>query len=611
VLSRGFASTALFASAALLAGVFASVTGARDAAPAPPILFAADHRPALDGEIYRLDLNGRRLDLSRSPFEDTQLQVAPNGRHVAFVSDRGHGTRVYVVGIDGRGLRTVSSALPAVGEPELDGWSPDGTRLAASSGTVRQTSLYVLQAGRPQRVVARVPSARASIGTASWSADGRAVAFPIFFSGPPNPIPRVRVVDEHGETRATFRAGPFAWSPEGERIASVEKHQLTVRDGAGQGPVVLRVSSIAATGIFWVDANHLVLFKTDPLGGPPTRVGIEVPSGRAWKPAARLVSAQICGCASPDGSRIAETAKVAGGFAVRVARAEGSGARTVLNVPGCMDDGVSVAAVTSLQFAAAGRLVYQSSCPEPQLDLYAVDANGSGLHALTRTSAEETDPALSPDGTRIAYVRADARGFSCKGCPSTIWEMNADGTDQHALTQPTDEQWDSQPSWSPDGTQLVFSRSFIDSGPRLFVVPAAGGAVRDLNVSGSAPAWGPAYIAYAAKGGIARVGPDGIGAHLVAGAVNPLAAWSQTGTLAYVDQRQGHDAVLVVGGRRAKLTFPSVDSLSWTADGKRVVLFAADRRTGSLSNVPFDVYSVRPDGSGVRRLTTNVSGWPD
>lgn len=596
------------APAALAAGLFAAFTGARGAVPAAPILFAADHRPALDGEIYRVDLNGRRLDLSRSPFEDTQLRVAPNGRHVAFVSDRGHGTRVYVVGVDGRGLRTVSSALPTVGEPELGGWSHDSTRLAATASTVGQIRLYVFQVGRPQRVVARVPSASAAIGTVSWSADGRALAFPIFFSGPPNPTPRVRVVDENGETRATFRAGAFAWSPEGERIASIDKHQLTVRDG--QGPVILRVSSIAATGLFWVDAKHLVLFKTDPVGGPPTRAGIEVPSGRSWKPAARLVSAQLCGCASPDGSRIAETVKVAGGFAVRVARADGSGARTVLNVPGCMDDGVSVAAVTSLQFAAAGRLVYQSSCPEPQLDLYSVDANGSGLHALTRTSAEETAPALSPDGTRIAYVRADARGFSCKGCPSTIWEMNADGTDPHALTQPTDEQWDSQPSWSPDGTQLVFSRSFIDSGPKLFVVPAAGGVVRDLKVAGSAPAWGPAYIAYAGKGGIARVGPDGTGAHLVAGAVNPLAAWSRTGALAYVDQRQGHDAVLVVGGRRAKLTFPSVDSLSWTADGNRVVLFAADTRSGSLSNDPFDVYTVRPDGSGVRRLTTDISGWP-
>lgn len=236
--------------------------------------------------------------------------------------------------------------------------------------------------------------------------------------------------------------------------------------------------------------------------------------------------------------------------------------------------------------------------------------NGSGLRALTRTSAEETEPVMSPDRTRIAYVRAEARGFSCKGCPSTIWEMNADGTNQHPLTQPADGQWDSQPSWSPDGTQLVFARSFLDRGPELFVVPAAGGAARGLKVAGSAPAWGPAYIAYAAKGGLAHVAPDGTGAHPVAGAVNPLAAWSPTGALAYVDRRQGRYAALVVGGRRAQLTFPSVDSLSWTADGKRLVLFAADASIGSLGNVPFDVYTVRPDGSGIRRLTTDVSGWP-
>jgi len=40
------------------------------------------------------------------------------------------------------------------------------------------------------------------------------------------------------------------------------------------------------------------------------------------------------------------------------------------------------------------------------------------------------------------------------------------------------------------------------------------------------------------------------------------------------------------------------------------VLFATKARTDSLESAPFDVYTVRPDGGGVRRLTTDISGWP-
>ena len=56
--------------------------------------------------------------------------------------------------------------------------------------------------------------------------------------------------------------------------------------------------------------------------------------------------------------------------------------------------------------------------------------------------------------------------------------------------------------------------------------------------------------------------------------------------------------------------FARIDDLAWLADGSALVLFAAKVDTGSLGSLVYDVYTVRPDGSGVKRLTTNVSGWP-
>jgi hypothetical protein len=151
----------------------------------------------------------------------------------------------------------------------------------------------------------------------------------------------------------------------------------------------------------------------------------------------------------------------------------------------------------------------------------------------------------------------------------------------------------------------------------LFVVDATGGAARDLGVLGASPAWGPTAIAYVQDGSpvdggsLWSVAADGTGQReLARGDSGYLPAWSRGGDLAYVDQGPGRKAVLVVSGRRVPLSFAWVDDLAWSADGSSLVLFAAKVNTGSLGSLVFDVYSVRPDGTGVRRLTTNVSGWP-
>ena len=76
--------------------------------PPPPILFAADNAPALGGDLFRLGANGRRVNLTNSPFADEYPLVSPNGKRVAFVSNRSGSPGIYVVGIDDS-LRTDGS----------------------------------------------------------------------------------------------------------------------------------------------------------------------------------------------------------------------------------------------------------------------------------------------------------------------------------------------------------------------------------------------------------------------------------------------------------------------------------------------------------------------
>src|SRR3954452_11523873 len=157
---------ALVLSAALLGS-----SGAAAVSP-PPILFAADDLPAVAGEVFRLDANGSRVDLSKSAFRDLMPVVAPDGRRVAFASTRSGGYGIYQVGIDGTGLRRLDS--PPLGKtidsPAELVWAPNSKALAVVSGDLKER-LAVVGPGRKTTVIAR---AGLIYGT-KWSPDSRLV----------------------------------------------------------------------------------------------------------------------------------------------------------------------------------------------------------------------------------------------------------------------------------------------------------------------------------------------------------------------------------------------------------------------------------------------------
>lgn len=98
-------------------------------------------------------------------------------------------------------------------------------------------------------------------------------------------------------------------------------------------------------------------------------------------------------------------------------------------------------------------------------------------------------PALSPDGARIAFV---LRTTDREGDRDTraLWQVPTAGGAPAPLTHATA---DSTPVWSPDGTQLAFLRA-QDGPAQIWVLPAAGGEARGLTtlpLGAGAPAWSP------------------------------------------------------------------------------------------------------------------------
>ena len=94
---------------------------------------------------------------------------------------------------------------------------------------------------------------------------------------------------------------------------------------------------------------------------------------------------------------------------------------------------------------------------------------------MTDDSAFAGSPAWSPDGTTIAFSRNSA-----------IYAMNADGTNVHALTNGA--AYADAPAWSADGTQVAFSQN-----QQIWTMARDGSNQRQLTAgdSNGSPAWQP------------------------------------------------------------------------------------------------------------------------
>jgi Tol biopolymer transport system component len=85
--------------------------------------------------------------------------------------------------------------------------------------------------------------------------------------------------------------------------------------------------------------------------------------------------------------------------------------------------------------------------------VYTIGPDGSGLEALTRAKAY--GPSFSPDGSRLVYSSYFRRDGE-KG--RRIVRIDADGTDKARLTKGRDDIEDLSPSYAPSGRQIVFER---------------------------------------------------------------------------------------------------------------------------------------------------------
>lgn len=595
---------------AALAVVLLAAAGAARASGSAHIVYSADLAPRVSGEVYLLDAGGRRVDLSRSDFPDQSPVVAPRGGHVAYLEMREERTAAFVVGLDGRGRRRVTpwTAISA-GSGQL-AWAPDGRRLVALLGTVAYRTdlegrarvlvrsdvlispswspdgtLVTFEAGAyPATYVLAVRASggvawrvREVGGSSGWSSSAGLLAAPVNGT--------TTVYDQGGKPVFRFRASRVAWSPDGRSLAALDRGTLVFRDPQGRVLLSQRVPVHGPqASLGWI-GNGLVILS-DLSGGAGT-----------WS--FDLTHRKLVRATWQD---VAPVASTSDGYAAvvrgdRLVIVHGDGRRVLGTVATCREDGSTVAAVSQPQPVPGGRgVVYASVCGEPPANLYATDGG-----RLTTTSEQQTQPVLSPDDEQVAFVAAPATGLSCKGCPFTIHVVRADGGGEHAVTTEDDCSFDTSPSWSPDGTQILFVHSTCDAAGALMTVAAAGGTPQPLHVAAGVAAWGPRLIAWADEHGVYESQPDGTGRQRLSRHGADALAWSADGRLAWVNGR----ATLVVEGKVVQTPFAQIASVAWSPDGTSLAVAARPR-----GGATFDVYTLRTGGGGVRRVTrdANASG---
>jgi Tol biopolymer transport system component len=188
---------------------------------------------------------------------------------------------------------------------------------------------------------------------------------------------------------------------------------------------------------------------------------------------------------TPDGRRIVSSAV----SAIGIANDDGSWSMTIVasssttvvyDGPSLSPDGSKVA------FHQATVTGSGSTIAIADYKIVVADADGGNLKVLsTITGREDISPTWTPDGTRIVFRSRPVGGTS------DIWVMNADGSNRRQLT--THTATDIDPSVSPDGTRIAFVSS-RDGDGEIFVMDIDGGNVRQITFNTATedgPSWSP------------------------------------------------------------------------------------------------------------------------
>jgi dipeptidyl aminopeptidase/acylaminoacyl peptidase len=306
--------------------------------------------------------------------------------------------------------------------------------------------LQPLTNGRPDGEVFRITDPTAESSTPSWSPNGALLSFSSKRGEDSNTIWFLRVDGPGGEaSHIDGLEGTPVWSPAGEWVA----YTKTLDSGDGDEDQVGREGWIAPDAI-------------------TSTLDVERFDGRV------ITSIRY----KEDGTlTLRPHFSVPGKSQLFLVPAEGGSPRRLTDLP--FDVG-------SVVWSQDGRQIFFSGDEyeddelndESTADLWTVPVNGGPARRLTTNPGSESDPVVSPDGRRMAFLSNPARG---EETDLLVVEIGSDGSFRGEPLNLTAD-WDlrpEDPEWTHAGDFLRFNAG-IGGNVHLFGVPAAGGRVERI-----------------------------------------------------------------------------------------------------------------------------------
>lgn len=396
--------------------------------------------------LYGVGRSGDMLPREAVPFtsfpgEEFDPELSPEGTHLAFVWDGGHGANhdIYVKQTDADTPLRLTSHTAREHSPT---WSPDGSQVAFVRSEDQEHSIHITPVvGGGAREVASF-GAREVRGLV-WSPDGKRLAF-------------------------ALQEAPY--SAFGIHLLSINarhRRQLTTPITHHQGDVAPRFSPNGQHVAFLrsVDDRIQDIYIVSTEGGTPRRITRDRAdiSGLDW---------------TTNGRGLVFASNRDGDFSLWRVSASGGTPRWI-PMTGIGSD------LHQPSISQTGQMALTQRSMDTNIWWLrrTQDYNQFTRDQLVVSTQWDSNPAISPDGDRIAFVSKRSGHFE-------VWTCEQDGSEMVQLTS-FEGPFLSTPRWSPDGSQIVFVvRSGDQAG--LYTVSQGGGSARRLTRHAAedvAPSW--------------------------------------------------------------------------------------------------------------------------